>query len=147
GIEELQEPSGSTFLGLPGNGDVPVLGARQAFFEIPRRRGRVRDVSARNYKGTDVEAEQVFGLGPGCRVPVKQGASHAGHDDLVVVQVLPYKGIGEDAVTPDDRCPWPASGILVERLAFFGDQFDDLVQAMLRAVLLDVRQMLRKTLV
>jgi hypothetical protein len=98
----------------------------------------MRDISAWNDQSRYVEAEQVFGLCAGRGVPVKRGASHPGHDEFVVVPVLPYKGIGEGAVTPDDRGPWPASGVPIERLAFFGDQPHDFLQA----VLLHVRHML-----
>ena len=43
---------------------------------------------------------------PGSSVPVKPGPSHADDDEVVIFQVLPCKGIGEDAVTPDGRPPW-----------------------------------------
>src|SRR6267143_5552280 len=75
-IEELEHPGWRCFLGLAGWEDVPVLGARQAFFEIPRRRGGVRLVAARNDQRGDIKAQQIFGLGARRGIPVDQRAAH-----------------------------------------------------------------------
>src|SRR5215211_2851369 len=81
-IEKLQHPRRHVLLRLLGHGDVPVLGARQAFLHIARRRGRVRGVAAGDDQGRNFEAHQILRLGARCGVAVEQRARHAGHDEL-----------------------------------------------------------------
>src|SRR5262249_33464250 len=118
-------------LGLTGNRDIPVFRLRQAFLEVAGRRGRVRGVTAGNDEGGSVETAPVLGRAAGRGVPVEHPAGHAANEQFVSVDVLLRIHGGEPAVVLDARSPWPASGIGAERLALFGRQIDDRLEAVL----------------
>src|SRR6266705_2568760 len=83
-IEELQQPRWSGLLCLFLGKNVPVFRARQAFFEIPRRRGRVRRIASRDDERRDLRAQQVLGLRTRRSIAVEERAAHVG-DELFVL--------------------------------------------------------------
>jgi hypothetical protein len=87
-IEELQYSPRHRVLGLAGDGHIPILGLRQAFFDVSSRRGRVRGVAAWNDKRRNVEAQQILGFGARRSVAVEQRAGHAGDGKPVAIRVL-----------------------------------------------------------
>ena len=86
-IEKFDDARRRRRLGLIGDLHVPVIRARQTLLEIARGRGRVRGVFAGHDQSRDVEAQQVLGLGAGRGVAVEQAARHAGHDQLVALDI------------------------------------------------------------
>ena len=59
----LRCPSRCRRFRLPRHRHVPILRARQALFQIARRRGGVGGIAARHDERRDVEAHQVLRLG------------------------------------------------------------------------------------
>src|SRR5258706_9537099 len=86
-LQELQQPRWSGLLCLSLGKNVPVFRARQAFFEIPRCRGRVRRIASRYDERWDVEFEHVLGLRARRRVTVEERAAHVGNELLVLAGI------------------------------------------------------------
>src|SRR6266567_99306 len=83
-IQELQQSRRSGFLSLAVGQNVPVFGARQAFFQIPGGGRCVRGVTAGNDQGGDVHLQHVLRLSARRRVAVEERAAHASDERLVL---------------------------------------------------------------
>jgi hypothetical protein len=87
--------------GLRLDRDIPIARLRQAFFEIARRRGRVRGIVSRHDEGGNGGAHQLLGLRAGRGVTVEQSVAHSPANCDVPLQILARISGGKSRVVFD----------------------------------------------